>query len=231
MSKNGFVNIVFVIDESGSMTGTETDVIGGFKRVIDEQRENKEGSCSVSYYKFNSNVTEVYRGIDVREVDYIDDDYRPGGCTALFDAVGTAINNIKNWINNTDEDERPEKNVVVVMTDGEENSSREYSASKVKEMIKEMEDEYNWTFVYMGSDVRDAKDANSLGFANKMYSSKARYMSNYDIINASVTSYRCSTLTGEAKDLAFTSTLSENCKNITKDYANANNLNADDLLS
>lgn len=229
--KSGFINVVFVIDESGSMSGTESDVIGGFKRVVDEQRNIKEGSCCVSYYKFNSKVTEVYKGKDVNEVEYIDKDYMPGGCTALFDAVGTAIDEIGKWLDSMDESEKPEKNIIVVMTDGEENSSVEYTAEKVKDMIKEQEDKYNWSFVYMGSDVRDAHDANSLGFVTKLYASKANYVTNYDIINDSVSAYRCCTGGALEKNAVFTSTLSESCDLKTREYAEENGLNADDLLS
>ena len=182
MCKNGFINVVFVIDESGSMSGTESDVIGGFRRVVDEQKEIKDGTCSVSYYKFNSKVTEVYKGKDVNEVGYIDDEYKPGGCTALFDAVGTAIDEIGKWLDSMDESKKPEKTVIVVMTDGMENSSVEYSAEKVKDMIKEQEDKYNWTFIYMGSDLKDANDANTMGFTTKLYASKLNYGNNYDVI-------------------------------------------------
>ena len=70
--KENFVHVVFVIDESGSMAGTENDVIGGFKRVIDEQKAVENGTCSVSFYKFADKVTEVYKGKDVNEVEYLD---------------------------------------------------------------------------------------------------------------------------------------------------------------
>lgn len=231
MCKNGFINVVFVIDESGSMSGTESDVIGGFRRVVDEQKEIKEGTCSVSYYKFNSKVTEVYKGKDVNEVGYIDDEYKPGGCTALFDAVGTAIDEIGKWLDSMDENEKPEKTVIVVMTDGMENSSVEYSAEKVKDMIKEQESKYSWTFVYMGSDVRDATDATSLGFSTRAFAKKSAYLENYDMINSSISAYRYCTGSALEKNLAFTTSLSESCENVTREYANENNLNADDLLS
>lgn len=229
--KNNYVHVCFVIDESGSMSGTESDVIGGFKKVVDEQRENKEGTCSVSYYKFNSKVSQLYKGKDINDVKYIDKDYSPGGCTALFDAVGTAIDEIGKWLNDMDESQRPEKNLIVIMTDGLENASTEYSAQKVKDMIKEQEDKYNWSFVYMGSDIRDANDANSLGFSTKLYSSKMNYMKNYDTINASVSAYRCCTGSTVEKNVAFNLSLNENCESITREFAEENGLNADELLS
>lgn len=231
MCKNGFINVVFVIDESGSMSGTESDVIGGFRRVVDEQKEIKDGTCSVSYYKFNGKVDEVYVGKNVEDVEYIDDKYSPNGMTALFDGVGIAIDNTGKWLSDMNEEDRPEKVLVVVMTDGGENSSVEYSAARVREMIKEQEDKYNWSFVYMGSDLTDAQDANSLGITTRAFAKKSAYLGNYDMINSSISAYRYCTGSASEKNLAFTTSLSESCENTTREYANENNLNADDLLS
>lgn len=229
--KENYVHVTFVIDESGSMSGTESDVIGGFKKVVDEQRENKDGSCSISYYKFNGNVEEVFVGKDVNDVEYIDGKYRPNGMTALFDGVGIAVDKTGKWLSDMNEEDRPEKVLVVVMTDGGENSSREYSSSRIKEMIKEQEEKYNWTFVYMGSDLTDAKDANSMGLTTKLYASKMDYMANYDIVNASVSSYRCCTGTSEQKNMALKVSLEESCDSVTKAYAAENGLDANELLS
>lgn len=227
--KSNYVNVVFVIDESGSMTGTEADVIGGFKKVVDEQKENKNGTCTVSYYKFESDVTEVYKGIDVNDVEYLDGKYSPNGLTALYDGVGMAIDNIGKWLDSMKEEDKPEKTIVVIMTDGGENNSKDYSASKVKEMIKHQEDKYNWSFVYMGSDITDATDANSLGISTRCYASKTNYMSNYDIINASISTYRNTDGDYLAKSLAFTSTLNEECDNATTQYAEENNIDINTL--
>ena len=231
MCKKNFVHVCFVIDESGSMGGTEQDVIGGFKKVVDEQKENKEGSCSVSYYKFASNVEKVFIGKDVNEVEYLDGKYNPGGLTALFDGVGTAIDEIGKWLDSMDEDEKPEKNVIVIMTDGGENNSKEYTVSQVKEMIKHQEEKYDWTFVYMGSDLSNANDANSLGFATRCFSSKSDYLSNYDMINASVTAYRNTVGEASLKGMAFTSTLNASCNEATEKYAKENNLDVDSLTA
>ena len=228
--KDNFIHVCFVIDESGSMGGTEADVIGGFKKVIDEQKAVKDGTCSVSYFKFASGVEKVYIGKDVNEVEYLDGKYHPGVLTALFDGVGTAIDEIGKWIDNMPESEKPEKNLIVVMTDGGENNSKDYSASKVKEMIKHQEDKYNWSFIYMGSDLRDAQDANSLGFGTKLYSSKSDYMNNYDTINIALSSYRCMTGSTEFKSDILNETLCASAEEATKKYAAENNLDANDLL-
>lgn len=228
--KDNFIHVCFVIDESGSMGGTEADVIGGFKKVIDEQKAVENGTCAVSYFKFADEVEEVYIGKDVNEVEYLDGKYRPCGLTALFDGVGTAIDKVGAWIDKMPESEKPEKNLIVVMTDGGENYSKEYSASKVKEMIKHQEDKYNWSFIYMGSDLTDAKDANSLGFGTKLYSSKADYMQNYDMVNTVLSCYRYSDETIEVKSARLAKTLNETAAEATTKYAAANGLDAKDLL-
>lgn len=230
--KENYINLVFVIDESGSMSGTESDVIGGFKKVVDEQKEIKEGTCTVSYFKFASNVEEVFIGKDVNQVEYLDGKYNPAGMTALFDGVGTAIDKIGKWLNSMKESEKPEKTMVVIMTDGGENYSKDYSASKVKEMIKHQEDKYNWTFVYMGSDLTDASDANSLGFTTRSYSSKDNYYKNYDIINSAVKLYRTTEGTVETKLMAMNCSLDMELNALTEEYAaetgiDANSLKAD----
>ena len=230
--KENYINLVFVIDESGSMSGTESDVIGGFKKVVDEQKEIKEGTCTVSYFKFASNVEEVFIGKDVNQVEYLDGKYNPAGMTALFDGVGTAIDKIGKWLNSMKESEKPEKTMVVIMTDGGENYSKEYSASKVKEMIKHQEDKYNWTFVYMGSDLTDASDANSLGFTSRSYSSKDDYFKNYEVINDTVKLYRTTLGSAETKMAVANDFLCTSLNALTEEYAaetgiDANSLKAD----
>lgn len=229
--KDNFIHVCFVIDESGSMTGTESDVIGGFKKVIDEQKAIKDGTCAVSYYKFSSNVEKVYLGKDINDVEYIDGKYSPHGLTALYDAVGQAIDEVGKWLNDMKEEDRPEKNLIVIMTDGGENNSTDYSASKVKEMIKHQEDKYNWTFVYMGSDLKDASDANTLGFKTRSFSSKSDYYKNYDLINASVASYRCATGDASFKSMALSKKLTEATLETTTAYAADNGLDVGDLIA
>lgn len=227
--KENFINVVFVIDESGSMGGTEADVIGGFDKVVNEQKANKKGSCSVSYFKFASNVEEVFIGKDVNEVGSLEGHYHPGGLTALFDGVGTAIDKIGKWLNSMKEEEKPEKTLVVIMTDGGENDSKEYTASQVKEMIKHQEEKYNWSFVYMGSDLTNAADANTLGFKTRSFASKSNYYKNYDVINASVTAYRNAVGDAHVKMCAFNDVLSLETDNLTEEYAAATGLDADEL--
>ena len=229
--KENYINVVFVIDESGSMAGTEADVIGGFKRVIDEQKANSAGTCSVCYYTFDSEVKELFLGKDINEVDYIDGKYKPGGCTALFDAVGTAIDKVGKWLDGMKEEDKPEKNLIVIMTDGGENSSTEYTASRVKEMIKHQEEKYNWTFIYMGSDLTNAEDANTLGFTTRAFASKGDYYKNYDVINLAVSRYRGCCGDAGAKGIAMDTVLCEATTEMTNAYAAETGLDADELLN
>ena len=228
--KENFIHVCFVIDRSGSMYGSESDVIGGFKSVVDEQRKNTNGTCAVSYYTFDDKVDEIYVGKDVNDVEYIDDKYKLGGCTALFDGVGTAIDKIGQWLNNMPEEERPEKNLIVIMTDGGENASREYCASKVKDMIKHQEEKYNWDFVYMGSDLSNANDANSLGVGTRLYSSKDNYSANYSIINDTLSSYRNCSGSIEEKRVFAKNTLNTSCLKMTMEYAEDRGLDINDLI-
>ena len=217
--KENFIHVCFIIDESGSMSGTESDIIGGFRKVIDEQKAIENGKCAVSLYKFDSKVTELYVGKDVNEVEYLDENsYRPGGCTAMNDAIGTAIDNIGKWLNDMDESERPEKNLIVIMTDGEENSSIEYSLEKVKDMIKHQEEKYNWTFMYLGADISDGAYAQSYGFGTRLYSSKKSLGNSYDMINCVTASYRNFTGSTADRNTNFMVNISSAVASLNEDY-------------
>ena len=232
--KANFIHVCFIIDESGSMSGSEADVVGGFNRTIQEQRDVKDGQCAVSLFSFNSKVTERFIGKDVNDIKHltvgsmfnnlysyssatsitaisingevetfnmnIDEkeidplyQYTPFGSTAMNDGIGTAIDRIGQWLNDMPEEERPSKNLIVIMTDGEENSSKEYSLKQVQDMIKHQTDKYNWTFAYMGMDISNAKTADNLGIHTRSFSSKAstHMFKNYSNIGDSISAYRC----------------------------------------
>ena len=219
--KENFIHVCFIIDESGSMFGTESDIIGGFKKIVDEQRANKNGKCAVSLYKFADKVSKIYMGKDVNDVEYLDEkSYRPGGCTAMNDAIGTAVDEIGKWLDAMDEAEKPEKNLIVIMTDGEENSSVEYSFDKVKEMIKHQEEKYSWSFMYLGTDNTDASYAKSYGFDNRLYTSKKSLSKSYDMLNTSINCYRSVTGSTEFKNAAFALNLQESIDTLNNAYEN-----------
>lgn len=186
--KENYINVTFIIDSSGSMIPSTNDVINGFLSTIEEQKKVDNGKCTVSLYTFNKNVKEVYIGKDVNEIDSID--YVANGCTAMLDGIGTAIDNVGKWLADMQEDERPSKNLVVIMTDGRENSSVKYSYDKIKEMIKHQEDKYSWSFIYMGTDVTSLNDVEKMGIRTRAFSSRNDYATNYSVINNAASIYR-----------------------------------------
>lgn len=186
--KDNYIHVCFIVDQSGSMHNSVEDVKGGFKRIIEEQKAIKDGECSVSLYTFNNKVEEVYIGKPVYEIEDIE--YTPGGCTAMNDGIGTAIDNIGKWLANMTEEERPSKNLIVIMTDGYENASREYTLQDVKDRIKHQEEKYNWTFMFLGADVTSTKDADNLDVKTRSFTTKANMYKNYDMINTATKLYR-----------------------------------------
>ena len=189
--KSNLLHICFVLDESGSMYNSVDDVIGGFQKLIDEQKGEKNGECIISLYRFSSTVKKDYIGKPVNEVPKLY--YSPGGCTAMNDGVGTAIDEIGKWLSDMNESERPSKNMIVIMTDGQENASKEYNFDTVKAKIKHQEEKYSWTFVYMGTNLQDLKDANRLGIKMRSVSDSRNIVANYSHIDTYAKALRSST--------------------------------------
>lgn len=190
--------MAFIIDESGSMYSSVNDVIGGFKKMVDEQKNVKDGKLTISLYTFNDKVTKKYLGVDVNEIEEFE--YNPGGMTGLYDAICYGIDDIGKWLYDRDKagKEMPSKTIVVIITDGEENYSKEHNLSDVKKRLKTQEDKYNWSFVYLGNDLSDAKDANNLGLKYKGFTTKKKFYNNYDWISTGATLYRCAATLDEA---------------------------------
>ena len=189
--KSNLLHICFVLDESGSMYNSVDDVIGGFQKLIDEQKGEKNGECIISLYRFSGTVKKDYIGKPVNEVPKLY--YSPGGCTAMNDGIGTAIDEIGKWLSDMNESERPSKNMIVIMTDGQENASKEYNFDTVKAKIKHQEEKYSWTFVYMGTNLQDLKDANRLGIKMRSVSGSRNIAANYSHIDTYAKALRSST--------------------------------------
>ena len=216
-----WVNLCFIIDESGSMYGSTSDVIGGFNKMIEEQKSIKDGKVTVSLYTFNGHVNEHYIGRDINDLPKFK--YSCGGCTAMNDGIGTAIDNVGKWLYEIDVngEEMPSKTIVVVMTDGEENSSKEYTLKQIQDKIKEQTEKYSWEFIYQGCDITSSKVADELGFKFKAYSSRKMFSNNYDMINCAVSSYRKMANDGASfsdASLSFCNTLNEESSKATTEY-------------
>lgn len=215
--KNNFIHVGFIIDSSGSMHGSEADVIGGFKRVVEEQKNVENGQCAISMIDFNNDAEVVYLGKDVSEIDN-DLDYHVGGGTALLDAIMLGIDKIHQWNMSLTSTERPEKTMMVIMTDGGENCSRYTTTAAVRDKIKEMETEFGWTFVYLGADLSNVNDAESLGIRTRGVSTKTSLSSNYDVINTVTSAYRCAAGDTLAKSASMNSLLEDEMEYINTAY-------------
>ena len=188
--KSNFIHVCFIIDESSSMLSSIEDVKDGFKKIIKEQKANKEGECAISIFRFATYARPAdFIMKNVEEVEEILK-YSPSGCTAMYDGIGSAIDEIGKVLRNMPENQRPEKNLIVIMTDGEENSSREYQPSKVREMIKHQEDKYSWTFLYIGTDISNTEDADRVSIGYKFATTRNKIWKSYDTINSVVSCYR-----------------------------------------
>lgn len=160
--KKGLSELVFIIDKSGSMAGLESDTIGGFNRVLKENREAK-GEAIVSTVFFNQDSEVVHDRADIREVEPLSEKtYRVGGCTALLDAVGGSIRHIARVQRYMPDEHKAEHVIFVILTDGQENASRRYGYAQVKHMIEEKR-EQGWEFIFLGANIDVAAEAERLG--------------------------------------------------------------------
>jgi uncharacterized protein YegL len=164
MKKNK-VNITLLLDRSGSMAKIQNESIDMVKNYIKEQKKIKDKEIYLSIYHFDDKFEKHVENLNIQE--YNEDKYVliPRGWTALYDAIGITINSIGEKLSLLAEEERPEKNFVIVLTDGEENQSKEFSASKIKEMIKHQEDKYNWSFIFLGANIDSYKEGSKLGYS------------------------------------------------------------------
>ena len=163
--QKGLTELVFIVDRSGSMAGLEKDTIGGFNAMLKEQAE-LEGEARVTTVLFDNQYRLLHDRIDIRAVAPLTEkDYRVGGGTALLDAIGRTIKKIRAVQKQTAEDYRAEKVLFVIITDGEENSSRKYSTEQIKEHIEHQKEKYGWEFVFFGANMDAVLEASKLGIA------------------------------------------------------------------
>lgn len=161
--KKNLTELVFILDRSGSMSGLEDDTIGGFNSMIEKQK-GEPGEAYVSTVLFD-NVSEVIHDrIDIQKIEPMTrNQYYVRGSTALLDAVGSAIHHIGNVHKYARPEDRPEKTLFVITTDGMENASRQYSYERVKMMIERNTDKYGWEFIFLGANIDATKEAARFG--------------------------------------------------------------------
>ena len=163
--KKNFTEIVFVLDESGSMSSLKSDTIGGFNSLIEKQK-SEDGEAVVSAVLFSTESRVLLDRVPLGEVEELTDkDYCPCGGTALLDAVGGAVKHIGNIHKYARPEDVPEHTLFVITTDGMENSSRHFSAAKVKKLISRQQEKYGWEFVFLGANIDAAETAASIGIS------------------------------------------------------------------
>ena len=237
--KENQLKIIFVLDESGSMQGTESDVIGGFNQFLEQQKAKAYEKSSVSLYKFNSSWSKIFSDLPLNEIRPLQPgDYTPGGLTALYDAIGIAISEADKQNRHTrpghiaesrpgliaesttecapgaTAQSKPDMVMMVIITDGQENASREYDSRQVKRLIQEHEQNENWQFIYLGSDLSNFADAEALGFKYKASSYKANLQQKFNIVSEHAILFRKCNLKEDKEQMMsdFVADLEDNYK-------------------
>lgn len=156
--------IIAVLDRSGSMYDCINDVIGGFNQMIEDQKK-VPGECRVTLVIFDHDIDTLYDNVLISEVEPLNlSKFYARGNTRLADALGSTIAKVGARLNLTPFERRPGKIVVFVSTDGEENSSKEFTTEKVQEIVKHQQEKYQWSFIFTGADIDSYASGSSLGF-------------------------------------------------------------------
>ena len=192
--KENLTELVFILDRSGSMSSLETDTIGGFNSMLERQKK-ESGEAFVTTVLFDDKYEVLHDRYDIKGVKLLTEkEYYVRGSTALLDAIGITINNIGKALSDTKEEDRPGKVLFVIITDGMENSSREFSYEKVKKMVEHQKSKYSWDFIFLGANIDAIKTANSFGIsadmATNFVSDSAGTQLNYKIVSEVVSSFR-----------------------------------------
>ncbi|MCQ2539445.1 MAG: VWA domain-containing protein [Acetatifactor sp.] len=193
MNKN-LTEIVFILDRSGSMSGLELDTIGGFNAMIEKQKK-EEGEALISTVLFDDRQEVLYDRVDLRKIEPMTDkQYYVRGCTALLDAVGGAIKHIANVHKYAREEDRPDKTIFIITTDGMENASREFSYDKVKKLVEKQKAEKHWEFIFLGANIDAVEVAGRFGIgasraANYQCDSAGTRL-NFEVLGNTVAKFR-----------------------------------------
>ena len=189
--KKNLTEIVFILDRSGSMAGLEQDTIGGFNGMIQKQKA-EPGEAYVSTVLFDHEATVIHDRVNIQAIQPMTNkDYYVRGSTALLDAVGSAIHHIGNVHKYAREEDRPEKTLFVITTDGMENASHRYDYAKVKSMIQRQKEKYGWDFLFLGANIDAAREAARFGISEDRAANYHADTQGTDVIYRSVNEAIC----------------------------------------
>lgn len=176
MTKKKELDVVFLLDRSGSMQGSETDTIGGYNSYLEQQRKNKFNT-KITTVLFDDQYEILHNRKPIQDVNNLTEkEYFVRGCTALLDAIGKTINNL-------DKKVKDNKVLFVITTDGLENASREYNKDKIKSLI---EQHSNWEFIYIGADIDSYGEGTSIGIPRKNISNYSKSKKGTDTLFKSI---------------------------------------------
>lgn len=199
--KEDYTHIHILLDRTGSMEIIRDDTIGGFNTFLKEQK-TLPGKATLSLIQFDSRdpYEKIYDFKPITEVpELTKETYIPRATTPLLDALGRTINDVESQIKAINSEERPERVVVVVITDGQENASREFKKDQIEKMIKEKQNNDKWQFVFLSADLNSIDDAFAIGFvpqSTMTFDANEKGVTNmYISVSNSVANYRAGATT------------------------------------
>ena len=164
-NNNNITELVFILDRSGSMGGLESDTIGGFNSMLNKQKK-EDGRAYVSTVLFDHETEVLHDRVPIEKVpELTDKDYTVRGCTALLDAIGSAIHHIGNVHKYARPEDVPEHTMFVIITDGMENASKRYSGKEIKKKIEKEKSKYGWEFLFIGANIDAIATARNFGIS------------------------------------------------------------------
>ena len=192
--KTNLTELVFILDRSGSMAGLESDTIGGFNSMLAKQQK-ESGDCRITTVLFDNEYEVLHDRIDLKAVSPVTErEYYVRGTTALLDAIGKTINKISAVQKNTDKEYRAKKVLFVIITDGMENASREYSYKKIKSLVERQKSKHKWEFVFLGANIDAIEVASHFGIAKNraqnFHNDSQGVALNFEVLSEATTAFR-----------------------------------------
>jgi len=202
--RQDLTDITLVVDRSGSMVSCREDAEGGINTFIEEQKKH-EGDAIFTLVQFDTEYEFVHKGVPIATVPKYT--LEPRGWTAYLDALGRAIAETGQRLAAMDEADRPGLVVFVIVTDGLENSSKEYTRKQVREAVERQRSEYNWQFTFLGADEKAFEEGVSLGIARSaiaQYDSDEKTAAAFGAASCSVSRSRSASMSGTDASLGYT---------------------------
>jgi uncharacterized protein YegL len=190
--------IAFLVDRSGSMASCKDDMQGGLNTLIKTQRK-EPGKAEVALAQFDTEYEILWQPQSIKKVGKYE--LHPRGSTALLDGMGRFITEIGESLAKRDEEDRPGKVIMCIVTDGYENSSKDWNREQVRKLVQKQRDQWQWEFVFLGANMDAVKEGASLGIqrdtsitytpanASNVYASTSSLVSNYRVAGAAAANF------------------------------------------